>query len=245
MVSSPRQCPDVEGKVYGGFLPSKAHDPHQLCVSCQGKTCHQDDRCDECHEWPEKCCKDVAAYAEKLSAQPEKKKERKVVSSSSSSFSGFSPAMLVPLGQLVFHCWCGDFCFIYCCLHCDLCCGWTGCLCCSFVLCSPCHRAASEAETSDGPCGTCPYVGKPRGLVGFREVYAIAGTVFCTTTSACHPSYQSCSRTFVGIGASGGCGIVFTVGGIVIVLLIRAASFLVFSWTLSSPSSICSSGSTA
>ena len=99
MVSSPRQCPGVEGKVCGRFLPSKELDPHRLCVSCRGKSCHQDDRCDECHEWLEEHCRSVAVYAKKLSAQRKKKKERKA-KSSSSSFSGFSAAMPVPLGQL-------------------------------------------------------------------------------------------------------------------------------------------------
>ena len=88
----------VAYEVCGYFLPSKEHDPHRLCVSCRGKSCHQDDRCDKCHEWPEERCSSVAAYAEKLSAQREKKKESKMKFSSSSS--GFSPSMPVPLGQL-------------------------------------------------------------------------------------------------------------------------------------------------
>ena len=52
-------------------------------------------------------------------------------------------------GSTVFHYWCGvDFCFVYCCLPCDLRCGWTGCLRCScFVLCSSCHRAASAPSS--------------------------------------------------------------------------------------------------
>ena len=106
---SPRQCPGIEGRVCGRFLSSKEHDPHRLCVSCRGKSCHQDDRCDECHEWPEEFCKSVVAeefcksvvaYEEKLLVQHEKKKERKA--KSSSSFSGFSPSMSVPLRQLLF-----------------------------------------------------------------------------------------------------------------------------------------------
>ena len=60
----------------GRFLPLKAHSPHRFCVSYRGKACHQDNRCDECHHWLEERCKDVAAYAEKLLAQREKKKER-------------------------------------------------------------------------------------------------------------------------------------------------------------------------
>ena len=76
MVSSPQQCCGMEGKVYGQFLPSKEHDPHRLCVSCQWMSCHQDNRCDECHDWTEERCKDVTFYEEKLSAQREKKESK-------------------------------------------------------------------------------------------------------------------------------------------------------------------------
>ena len=93
-----RKCPGVEGKVCGRFLPSKEHDPHQLCVACRGKSCHPDDRCDECHEWLEERCKSVLEYVEKLSLQHERKKVKKT--KSSSSFPGFSPSMPVPLGLL-------------------------------------------------------------------------------------------------------------------------------------------------
>ena len=105
MVLSPRQCPGIEGRVCGRFLSSKEHDPHRLCVSCRGKSCHQDG----CHECPEEFCKSVVAkefcksvvaYEEKLLVQHEKKKERNA--KSSSSFSGFSPSMPVPLRQLLF-----------------------------------------------------------------------------------------------------------------------------------------------
>ena len=82
----------------GRFLPSKEHDPHRLCVACRGKSCHPDDRCDECHEWLEERCKSVLEYVEKLSLQRKRKKVKKT--KSSSSFSGFSPSMPVPLGLL-------------------------------------------------------------------------------------------------------------------------------------------------
>ena len=68
-------------------------------IDCRGKSCHLDDRCDECHDWSEERCRDVAVYADKLSVQPEKKKERKV-KSSSSSFSCFSLVKPVPLSQI-------------------------------------------------------------------------------------------------------------------------------------------------
>ena len=100
MVSSPRKCPGVEGKVCGCFLPSKEYNPHRYCVACRGKSCTPDDRCEECHDWPHERCKSVANYVEKLSLQCERKKDRKTKSSSSSSFSGFSFSTLVPLGQL-------------------------------------------------------------------------------------------------------------------------------------------------
>ena len=49
-------------------------------VSCRGKTCTVDGRCAECAEWSIERCSDVAAYAAKLLAQLEKKRERKVKS---------------------------------------------------------------------------------------------------------------------------------------------------------------------
>ena len=68
-------------------------------MTCRGKSCPLDNWCDECHDWSEEHCRYVANYAEKLSAQHEKKKERKT-KSSSSSFSVFSPTMPVPFSQL-------------------------------------------------------------------------------------------------------------------------------------------------
>ena len=79
MVSVPRKCPSVEGKVCGHFLPSKEHNPHHLFVASRGKSCHPDDRCYECHEWLEDCCKSVSAYMEKLSLQREREDEVFVV----------------------------------------------------------------------------------------------------------------------------------------------------------------------
>ena len=67
MVPLPHKCPGMEGKVCGHFLPSKDHDPHRLCMMCRGKSCQQDGRCDECHNWSEDRCREVAAYAETLS----------------------------------------------------------------------------------------------------------------------------------------------------------------------------------
>ena len=68
-----------------------------ISVACRGKSCHLDDCYDKCHEWSEECCRSVSAYAEKLSLQCERKRERKA---KSSSFSSFSPSVSVPLGQL-------------------------------------------------------------------------------------------------------------------------------------------------
>ena len=62
------------------FLSAENHDRHRLCVSCHGKSCTVDDRSAECAEWSDKCCRDVAAYAVKLSARREKKRERKAKS---------------------------------------------------------------------------------------------------------------------------------------------------------------------
>ena len=100
MVSPPRKCSGLEGKVCGRFLPAENHDPLRLCVSCRGKSCTVDDHCAECAEWSEKHCSDVAAYTVKLSVQREKKRERKANFSSSSSYSSFSPSIPVPLNQL-------------------------------------------------------------------------------------------------------------------------------------------------
>ena len=69
-------------------------------------------------------------------------------------------------------------------------------------------------ETFDGPCRSFLGMGKLPGLVGFQEVYAIYGNVFCTSAAAHHPSYRSCPRSFIGVGSSGGSSAVFVIGGI-------------------------------
>ena len=96
MVSSPRQCFGVEGKVCNRFLPRKENDPHRLCVACHGKSCMIDYHCEDCHDWSDDHCKRVSDYMHKLSLQ----RERKTKASSSSSFSGFLPLMRVPLCRL-------------------------------------------------------------------------------------------------------------------------------------------------
>ena len=83
------------------FLPSEENNPHRLCVSCLGKSCKCDDLCEECHDWSDDLGNRVSEYMHKLSLQREKKRERKAKAFSSSSFSGFSPLMLVPLCQLL------------------------------------------------------------------------------------------------------------------------------------------------
>ena len=52
------------------------------------------------HYWLDDCCNCVSDYVENLSLQCERKEWNTKFSSSFSSFSGFSPSMLVPLGQL-------------------------------------------------------------------------------------------------------------------------------------------------
>ena len=100
MVPSPHKCPGVEGKVCNRFLPTKDNDPHRFFTSCRGKTWGLNDHCEECHDWSDKRCLCVSEYMNKMSAQHEKKHERKA-KASSSSFLGFSPAMPVPLCQLL------------------------------------------------------------------------------------------------------------------------------------------------
>ena len=98
MVSSPHQCPGVDGKVCNWFLTSEENDSHCLCCACCGKSCNFNDCCEECHCWPDDRCKRVSDYMIKLSLHQKKKCERKA---SFSSFSGFSSSMLVPLCQLL------------------------------------------------------------------------------------------------------------------------------------------------
>ena len=94
MVSSPRKCQGVEAEVCGRFLPSKEHDPYQLCIALHGKSCSSVHGCEECHDWSDERCNRDADYVEKLLLQCEMKEERKVeASSSSSSFSSFSASM--------------------------------------------------------------------------------------------------------------------------------------------------------
>ena len=66
MVSSPCKCPGVEGKVCYHFLLPKENDPHHLCVTCCGKTCKNDIRCEACHDWSDDHCNCVADYMAKL-----------------------------------------------------------------------------------------------------------------------------------------------------------------------------------
>ena len=97
-MSSPQKCTEVEGKVCNCFLPSKENDPDRLCVACRGKAYKYDNRCKECHDWSDDRCNRISDYMKTLLLQYEKKRERKAKASSSSS--GFSPSMLVPMGQL-------------------------------------------------------------------------------------------------------------------------------------------------
>ena len=82
------------------FLSSKENDPHRLCVAFHGKSCRSYDRCEEYHDWSDVRCNRVRDNMDKLSLQLEKRERKVKDSSSSSSFSGFSPSMLVPLNQL-------------------------------------------------------------------------------------------------------------------------------------------------
>ena len=74
---------------------------YALHVGGRHKTCDVEDLCEGCHDWSDDKCRQVGEYLVKLSAQREKKLERKV-KASSSSFLGFSPPMLVPLCNLPF-----------------------------------------------------------------------------------------------------------------------------------------------
>ena len=101
MVPSPCQCPGFSGKVCNCFLQAKDNDLHRHCTTCRGKTCDIEDRCEDCQDWSDEKCRRVGEYLAKLSAQHEKKHERKgKVYSSSSSFLGFFPSMPVPLCNL-------------------------------------------------------------------------------------------------------------------------------------------------
>ena len=88
MGPSLHQCPSISGKVCNHFLPVKDNNLHRLCIACGDKTCDAEGRCDDCRNWSDKCRR-VGKYLAKLSAQYEKKSERKA-KASSSSFSGFS-----------------------------------------------------------------------------------------------------------------------------------------------------------
>ena len=85
MVPSPHQCSGVPGKVCNLFLPAMGNDPHCLCTSYRGKTCDIEDRCEDCHDWFGEKCRCVGEYIANLSAQREKKRERKAKTYSSSS----------------------------------------------------------------------------------------------------------------------------------------------------------------
>ena len=87
------------GQNVWSFFALQGARPRPPSPLCWGKSCTFDDRCEECHDCPDERCRTIANYIEKLSLQCERKKERKT-KLSSSSFSGFSPSMLVPLGQL-------------------------------------------------------------------------------------------------------------------------------------------------
>ena len=130
--------------------------------------------------------------------------ERKAKSSSSSSsFSGFSPNMPVPLSQLASAS------------------GVISTLASLTPVCLVMYTVAGPAVSavlspsaatvfeqlqkheSDGSCRTGIDVGEFPGLVGFWEIYAFNGKVFCCATTACHPSCQS--RIIVDVGSSS-CG---------------------------------------
>ena len=103
MVSSPRKCLGVEGKVCNQFLPSKENNPQCLCVACCGKICKYDDCCEECHDWSDDRCNHISDYMEKLPLQCERKRKQRA-KASSSSFSGFLPSMPVPPGSAAVIC---------------------------------------------------------------------------------------------------------------------------------------------
>ena len=93
MVSTPRQCSDVAGKVCNHFLPVKDKEPYTLCSNSRSKSCNADDCCSDCHDWFDEKWDKVSVYHEKLVIHREKKKRK---AKYSSSFSGF------PLPSVVF-----------------------------------------------------------------------------------------------------------------------------------------------
>ena len=75
-----------------------------LCASCRGEECNIDDRCADCCDWDDEIWQHISSYHVRLAIQRERKKGRKVKAASSSSFSGFSPSVPVPLGELSSSC---------------------------------------------------------------------------------------------------------------------------------------------
>ena len=51
MVNSPCQCPGTSDCICNLFFLVRDNDPHLLCMSCRGKECNVDNRCEDCHGW--------------------------------------------------------------------------------------------------------------------------------------------------------------------------------------------------
>ena len=50
-------------------------DPHSLCTNCLRKECNIEDRCSDCHDWPDEMWNKVSACRTKLAVQREKKEK--------------------------------------------------------------------------------------------------------------------------------------------------------------------------
>ena len=78
------------------FLSPFDIDSQDLCICCCGQQCSIDVLCKHCTEWPVEEWNCVQSHIDKLAEQPERKRERKVLSKS--FFFGFlSPHSLLSM----------------------------------------------------------------------------------------------------------------------------------------------------
>ena len=94
MPSTLCQCPGAVGMVFSRFLLAIDKDSHDHSTDCCGKSCNDNDYCENCNSWTDEKWERVNAYYKKFAAQYERKRERKAYSKSSSSSGFFSPSIL-------------------------------------------------------------------------------------------------------------------------------------------------------